>query len=187
MDQDDVEHETNTYPVEVRHRVGPLVLLLLAATACAPFSDTLVVPADLRRDVRQAGRRCPDIDPTLIAAQIHQESKWNPRAVSSSGARGIAQFMPDTWRVWGRDLDQDGRADPFDATEAIDAQARLMCHLHEQIVASGIEGDPVRLALAAYNAGLDPVLRHRGVPPYPETQAYVREILRKRAAVRFHD
>ena len=89
---------------------------------------------------------------------------FNPFAVSSAGAQGIAQFMPATAEAYGLD-------DPFDPEQAIDAQARLMSELLEQF------GGQIPLALAAYNAGPGAVSGCSCVPPYPETQAYVARIL----------
>ena len=91
------------------------------------------------------------------------ESGFNPFAVSPVGASGIAQFMPATAAAYGL-------KDPFDAAEAIDAQAHLMSDLLQQF-------GQVPLALAAYNAGPAPVSACGCVPPYPETQAYVTRIL----------
>lgn len=153
------------------------MMLAGAMTACSAGTGGIQVPAHLVDSVRAAGQTCPAISPKLIAAQLQQESGWDRRAVSPAGAQGIAQFMPDTWREWGRDLDGDGIADPFDAKESIDAQGRFMCYLHAQAVSSGIRGKPVVLALAGYNAGWAPVQRYRGVPPYPETREYVRRIM----------
>lgn len=150
----------------------PVAAALLTACAASPQ-----VPAEYRGKVRQAGRACPELSGKLVAAQLQQESGWDPRAESSRGAQGLAQFMPETWQRWGRDLNGDGTADPFDAAEAIDAQARLMCYLVDQAKSSGLTGDPVVLALAAYNAGWGPVTEHGGVPPFPETEQYVERIL----------
>jgi len=99
----------------------------------------------------------------LLAAQIMAESNFNPYAVSPAGAQGIAQFMPGTAAAYGL-------GDPFDAAEAIDAQAHLMSDLLEQF-------GSVQLALAAYNAGPGAVAACDCVPPYPETQAYVAKIM----------
>jgi hypothetical protein len=100
----------------------------------------------------------------LLAAQLYAESGFNPFARSPAGAEGIAQFMPGTAEAY--DLDN-----PFDPVEAIDAQAHLMSDLLRQF------GGKVALALAAYNAGPAAVERYGGVPPYPETRAYVAKIL----------
>ena len=99
----------------------------------------------------------------LLAAQLHQESGFNPAAVSGAGARGIAQFMPATARAYGL-------RNPFDAPAAIDAQAHLMRDLLRRFAS-------VPLALAAYNAGEQRVAACMCVPPIPETIAYVAAIL----------
>ncbi len=101
----------------------------------------------------------------LLGAQLWQESRFNPRAVSPVGAAGIAQFMPATAAHYG--LTPDER---FDPAKAINAQAHLMHDLLRQF-------GSVPLALAAYNAGPGNVLRYGGIPPFPETQAYVQSIL----------
>lgn len=103
------------------------------------------------------------VSATLLAAQLQQESGFNPFAVSSAGAQGIAQFMPGTAAAYGL-------ADPYDADAAIDAQAHLMRDLLRRFGA-------VPLALAAYNAGPDRVAACGCVPPIPETTAYVAAIL----------
>jgi soluble lytic murein transglycosylase-like protein len=99
----------------------------------------------------------------LLAAQIAQESGFNPNAVSPAGAQGIAQFMPGTAASYGL-------RNPFDAAQAIDAQAHLMRDLLRQFGSDA-------LALAAYNAGPGPVAACGCVPPIPETVAYVAAIL----------
>lgn len=101
----------------------------------------------------------------LLGAQLWQESRFNPRAVSPVGAAGIAQFMPATAAHYGL-----SPAERFDPAKAIDAQAHLMHDLLRQF-------GSVPLALAAYNAGPGNVLRYGGIPPFPETQAYVQSIL----------
>jgi soluble lytic murein transglycosylase-like protein len=138
------------------------------------------VPEQHRKDVRAAARECKPLTPRLVAAQIEQESGWDPAAVSPQGAQGIAQFMPQTWSVWGYDANGNGATDPMEPRDAIRSQGRLMCHLIDLARDSGIDGDHIDLALAAYNAGWDPVRRYEGIPPYPETVAYVQEI-RERA------
>ena len=138
------------------------------------------VPAQYQTWVLQAGSQCGLIVAPLIAAQLDVESSWNPNAVSPAGAHGLAQFMPGTWPSWGRDDDTNGRTSPFDPGDAIMAQARYMCYLVDQtsrLVETGrVVGDPGDLALAAYNAGLGAVIAAHGIPPFPETQAYIPKI-----------
>jgi cell wall-associated NlpC family hydrolase len=95
--------------------------------------------------------------------------------VSPVGAQGIAQFMPATWAAHGKDENGDGRADPFDIEDAIPAAARYDAAIAAQVAA--VPGDRVSNMLAAYNAGPGAVLQYGGVPPYAETQAYVRRIV----------
>jgi soluble lytic murein transglycosylase-like protein len=103
------------------------------------------------------------LPPRLLAALLMTESGFRPGAVSPAGAQGIAQLMPGTARGLGV-------ADPFDPREAVPAAARLLAG-HARAFGG------VTLALAAYNAGAGTVLRHGGVPPYPETRAYVARVL----------
>jgi hypothetical protein len=120
------------------------------------------VPAPFRDSIARAAAS-HGVSAALLAAQLLAESNFDPRAVSPTGARGIAQFMPATAAAYGL-------ADPFDAGAAIDAQARLMADLLDRFGSA-------RLALAAYNAGPAPVAACGCVPPYPETQAYVARII----------
>lgn len=120
------------------------------------------VPARFAGMVRAAAVRW-GVGAALLAAQLHQESGFDPRAVSPAGARGIAQFMPATARAVGL-------GDPFDPRAAIDAQARLMARLLRRF-------GSVPLALAAYNAGPGRVAACWCVPGIPETQAYVQRIV----------
>jgi soluble lytic murein transglycosylase-like protein len=120
------------------------------------------VPAAYVETIARAASRW-NVSAALLAAQLYAESGFNPFAVSRAGARGIAQFMPGTALTYGL-------SDPFDPAASISAQAHLMRDLLRQFGA-------VTLALAAYNAGSDPVARCDCVPPYPETQAYVARIL----------
>lgn len=103
------------------------------------------------------------VSPALLAAVARQESGFDPRAVSPAGAQGLMQLMPGT-------ADGLGVTDPFDPAQAVDGAARLLRTLLDRF--GGTE-----LALAAYNAGPGAVLRYGGIPPYPETQNYVRSVL----------
>lgn len=135
------------------------------------------VPAGYEPVLRHAGRTCPGVTAPLLAAQIDIESGWDPRAVSPAGAQGLAQFMPATWAGHGIDGDGDGVRDPFNPADAIASQASFLCQLLAAVTADRqLVGDPLDLALAAYNAGLGAVQRAGGVPPYPETQTYVQRV-----------
>ena len=120
------------------------------------------VPARYRRAILAASL-ATGVPASLLAAQLKAESNFDPRAVSSAGAMGIAQFMPAT-------AASRGLADPFDPFASIRAQARLMEELIRQFGST-------RLALAAYNAGPGAVSSCNCVPSFPETIAYVAKVI----------
>jgi soluble lytic murein transglycosylase-like protein len=104
------------------------------------------------------------LDPDLVLAVVAVESAFRPDAVSSKGARGLMQLMPKT----AAEL---GVKDALDPAENLDGGSRYLLFL-----LTLYDGD-LEKALAAYNAGMGAVSRHRGVPPYRETQAYVKKVL----------
>lgn len=160
--------------------MSSVVLLADPAGGTSPVDAALrpdSVPSAYLDDLETAAAGCPGLSPALLAAQLQQESGFDPNAVSPADAQGIAQFMPGTWLSYGTDSDGDGAASPFDPEDAIAAQGRLMCELLDLARGSGLPGDPVALALAGYNAGWGAVAASGGVPPYAETQAYVAAIL----------
>ena len=120
------------------------------------------VPDRFRDAIARAAQRW-NVGAALLSAQVYAESNFNPFARSPAGAQGIAQFMPGT-------AEAIGLRDPFDAEQAIEAQAHLMRDLLGRF-------GSVPLALAAYNAGPGAVAGCGCIPPYPETQAYVAKIL----------
>ncbi len=119
------------------------------------------VPANLVPLFMAAGTKY-GVSPQLLAAVAQEESGFNPSAVSSAGAQGLMQIMPSTAAGLG--------INPMDPAQAVDGAA--------QILAGNIQNfGSVPLALAAYNAGAGAVEQYGGIPPYPETEAYVNNIM----------
>lgn len=132
------------------------------------------VPAAYQSLVLKWGNLCPELNPALLAAQLYQESGWNPRAQSPAQAQGIAQFIPGTWAAHGLDANGDGEANVWDPEDAIPSAATYDCSLAGYV--RDVPGDATVNMLAAYNAGAYAVIRYKGVPPYRETQNYVQVI-----------
>ncbi|MCP5423644.1 MAG: lytic transglycosylase domain-containing protein [Gammaproteobacteria bacterium] len=104
------------------------------------------------------------LEPALVHAVISAESGYNPRAVSSKGAMGLMQLMPDTARRFGV-------TDPFDPEANIQGGVRYLRWLLNQF-------NSIKLAVAAYNAGENAVIRYRNnIPPYDETRIYVFRVI----------
>ena len=118
---------------------------------------------DLRELLTRAGS-AHNIDAELLAAVVHAESNGLAHAVSRTGARGLMQLMPSTAAVLGVQ-------DAFLPDQNVDGGTRyldaLLTRYHDNVV----------LALAAYNAGPAAVDRFHGVPPFPETRAYVARVI----------
>ena len=104
------------------------------------------------------------IDPAVFEGLVQTESDFNPKLVSKVGAMGLAQLMPKTAESLGVN-------DPYDPRQNLEGGAKYLAQMVKQF-----NGD-MRLALAAYNAGPGAVQRAGGVPPFPETQDYVRKVL----------
>ena len=121
-----------------------------------------VSAAEIDRYINEAAAR-HHVDPNLVRALVKVESNFNPRAVSSKGAMGLMQLMPETARMY------DVR-NPFDAAQNVEAGVRHLKGLLENY------GGDVSLSLAAYNAGQGAVERNGGIPPYTETRNYVKRI-----------
>lgn len=106
-----------------------------------------------------------NVNPELITAIIRAESAFDPMAVSEKGARGLMQLMPATGRRFGSQPEE-----LFDAEINLEAGVAYLGDLITRYA------DDLPLVLAAYNAGEGAVARYRGVPPYRETQEYIRRI-----------
>lgn len=115
--------------------------------------------------IRAASQRY-QLPESLLRAVIHTESNYYPQAVSRAGAAGLMQLMPKTAKALGV-------RDPFDPGQSVHGGARYL-----RLLANRYDGDMV-LVLAAYNAGAGNVEKYGGVPPFAETRAYVRSVLRR--------
>ncbi|WP_231038599.1 lytic transglycosylase domain-containing protein [Pectinatus haikarae] len=104
------------------------------------------------------------VDAKLLSAVAETESNYNAEAVSSAGAVGVMQLMPNT-------ASELGVTNPYDAQQNIEGGAKYLKELLNDF------GGNVREAVAAYNAGPQAVKKYQGVPPYAETQNYVSHVL----------
>lgn len=132
------------------------------------------VPAIYQPLVEKWGNLCAAINPALLAAQLYQESGWDARAQSPAQAQGIAQFIPATWATHGVDGNGDGKRDVWNPEDAIPSAASYDCELASYV--KDVPGDNTDNMLASYNAGAYAVIKAGGVPPYAETQNYVKTI-----------
>jgi hypothetical protein len=106
-----------------------------------------------------------DVDPVLVAAVIEQESRFRSRARSQVGAKGLMQLMPRTGRWMGA-------SDLYDPEQNIDAGVKYIKYLQKRFRGN------MKKTLAAYNAGEGNVKRYGGVPPFRETQHYVKKVMK---------
>lgn len=104
-----------------------------------------------------------NVDPALLSALIQTESDFDPNCRSKAGAMGLAQLMPETAKTLGV-------GNPFDPQQSLNGGAKYLRQMLDKF--GNIES-----ALAAYNAGPGAVLKYGGIPPYTETQNYVRKIM----------
>ncbi|MDP5317395.1 C40 family peptidase [Streptomyces poriferorum] len=142
------------------------------------------VPAEYAPMILKASADCDQgLPPSILAAQLKQESNFNPRAESPGvGAQGIAQFMPGTWPSWATDGNGNGTKSVWEPADAIAGQGKFMCSLLKKSKAHPqYSGSPIELALAGYNAGWGRVDQFQGVPGEDfangETHNYVKLII----------
>jgi Transglycosylase SLT domain len=159
VDADGHVHLTNM-PADPRYRGLPG-----ASSGTASGWLRLPPPSGRRHaaDIREITARY-GVSETLVRAIVRAESGFDPAAVSAKGAGGLMQLMPKTASALGV-------VDRFDPRDNITGGVRHLRYLLERYHGS------VPMALAAYNAGEGPVDTYRGVPPYPETQRYVRRVM----------
>ena len=159
VDQNGSMHFTNV-PADPRYRQVPGFENIREASARGRYGSF----------IRTAAERY-SLDPELIRAIIKVESDFNPYAVSKKGAMGLMQLMPDT----AKDMKVNA---PFEAEDNIMGGSRYLRKLLD------IFGGNLQLGLAAYNAGPTRVLANGTVPGIPETEQYVKKVLREYGRMR---
>jgi len=180
-------HSQQTYTVDASHyNSSPSVIAALIPENNLPAPKVVVVrtnvePAQIQTPPAVATqKKSPDapfdhfinqaatthqVDPALIKAIIMAESRYNPKAVSKRGAKGLMQLMPVTAKSLGVE-------DSFDPEDNINGGVMYFKKLLDRF-----EGD-VELALAAYNAGSRYVRKYGGVPPFRQTQTYIQKVFK---------
>jgi soluble lytic murein transglycosylase-like protein len=159
-----VDADEVPYPEPVREDVAaPLETPKQEAVVTPAISDEVLAKRPFA-DVISTVAAAYDVDARLVHAVIEQESNYQARARSKKGARGLMQLMPATARQYGVRNSYDPRAN-------VDAGVRHLKDLLSRL--------DLPTALGAYNAGEGTIQRFGGLPPYPETQNYVRNILRR--------
>lgn len=143
---------------EVEEYVKPAPAAAKVPPEAPPSPEVLIEQAAARHGLR----------PEFVHSVARIESAYRQDAVSPKGAIGLMQLMPGTARDLG--------ANPHDAAENADAGVR---YLKQLLMKYADSPDPVRLALAAYNAGPGAVDRYGSIPPYRETRQYVEKVLRR--------
>lgn len=164
-----------TFPASMIDRVDPDEVpypddqpVVTAANVPAPAIETTAMVPDAILASRPFASliatlaAANNVDVRLVHAVIEQESNYEPRARSKKGAKGLMQLMPETARQYGV-------RNSYDPQANLDAGIRHLKDLMSRL--------DLPTALAAYNAGEGTVKRYGGLPPYPETQTYVRTIL----------
>jgi soluble lytic murein transglycosylase-like protein len=131
-----------------------------------PTTSRRYEPGEIKRIIKSAAQK-NQLAEGLLSSIIRVESNFNPAARSLRGAQGLMQLMPETIALYRV-------KDIFDVKENVEAGARYFKDLLQQF------NQDLVLALAAYNAGPSAVINYKGVPPFPETQNYIRRVLDNR-------
>ena len=138
------------------------------------MTELSYAPTALRSDFEE-GSKVSGFRPGVMAAQIETESHWRVGVVSHQGAKGIAQFTDEAWNAEHYSFGNGGNV--LNPHDAIAAQARYLSELRTRLAKYASNEDQLQdVVLAGYNAGPGSVEKYGGVPPFPETQNYVKTI-----------
>ena len=157
-----------TWVIRADRRTGKLIRVPVVQTA--PGAATAKAPGPRVSEAVEAAAKQHAVDPLLVHSVIQAESNYDPFAVSPKGAQGMMQLMPATARRFGV-------KNSFDFADNIEGGVRYLRYLMDLF-------QDEKLAVAAYNAGEQAVMRYGGVPPYPETKSYVRTVTGSYAGAR---
>lgn len=160
-----IDQVWNLYLTGLQHQVLARIAEQLEGKTVAPAPQTHIGadgPAAFDALIEAAAQRY-QVDADVVRAVVRAESNFDPSAVSHAGAKGLMQLMDET-------ASSLGVSDSFDPAQNIDGGVR---YLHAMLDRYG----SLPLALAAYNAGPGAVDRYKGIPPYAETQTYVRRVM----------
>lgn len=146
----------------VSHEVYKVACFACSSHSTVNWHTTKLFKTKYSDQIRQTAALYK-VDPALIKAVIHAESAFNDKAKSSQGAMGLMQLMPATAKELGVD-------DAFNSTKNINGGTKYLAQLLHRF-----DGN-IKLASAAYNAGPNAVKKYGGIPPYRETQNYVKRV-----------
>ena len=149
-------------PVSTNPALGNHVNTLSVSPMTATQGSNTSTSGDFNAMIKEASQKY-NVDPKLVSAVAETESGFQQDAVSSAGAVGVMQLMPDTAAALG--------VNPYDEQQNIEGGAHYLREMLDDF------GGDVRKAVAAYNAGAQAVHNYNGVPPYRETQDYVNKVL----------
>ncbi len=134
------------------------------------MTDLAYAPAEVRDDLQRASEES-GVRTGVLASQLETESHWRVGVASHAGAQGLAQFTPETWELWGQG------SEITNPEDSIKAQGHYLAYLRDRLAPlADSEDELVDLMLAGYNAGPGAVEHYKGIPPYGETQEYVKKI-----------
>ncbi|WP_431727735.1 ricin-type beta-trefoil lectin domain protein [Verrucosispora sp. TAA-831] len=134
----------------------------------APAAEAKGVPAEYVQHIVRAGSLCQEVTPPLVAAHIMAQSGFDANRLGATGQRGVAQFRPDMWQAYG----PKGRS-VWEPEVAVPTMGYALCSLVREL--SGLKGDPLQLALAAYRNGTTAV-RQNGGTIDRQTETFLRSV-----------